>query len=268
MMFFDALGQNDSDVITGVFVQTDRVSHMFYRGIDPSHPLHDETGAKARTAIHWIYREADRILGETMDRMGPHDRLMVVSDHGFAPFRRAVHLNRWLVDQGLMVLKDGKQSSAPGFSAVDWSRTQAYALGLNSIYLNRRGRESEGIVTAGEIPVIKRQITRYLPEIRDPEGDLQIVAEVFDGEKEYSGNGNGDAPDLVVGYAPGYRASWQTTLGAVPETLVEDNARKWSGDHCMTPEAVPGVLFTSFRPNDSIKTISDVADYVLGNRHD
>ncbi|HKJ17981.1 MAG TPA: alkaline phosphatase family protein [Xanthomonadales bacterium] len=263
MMFFDALERNDSDVITGVFVQTDRVSHMFYRGIDPQHPLFDETSEEARTAIHWIYQEADRILGRTMEQMGPNDRLMVISDHGFAPFRRAVHLNRWLVDNGLMVLNDEQDESGPGFTNIDWSKTRAYALGLNSIYLNRTGREANGIVSDSEADAIKRRIIAELPLAVDPKNDLQIVANVFDGDQLYPGNGNGDAPDLVAGYAPGFRASWQTTLGAVPGVLVEDNARKWSGDHCMTPEAVPGVLFTSFRDNQAIQSIADVADYVL-----
>ena len=78
----------------------------------------------------------------------------------------------------------------------------------------------------------------------------------------YAGNANGDAPDLVVGYEPGYRASWQTSLGGAPAGLVEDNDRKWSGDHCITPEAVPGVLFTSFAPEQPIPDLPSVAAYV------
>lgn len=267
-IFFDALDRHDSDVVTAVFVQTDRVSHMFYRGIDPLHPLHPETGSAGREAIRWIYGEADRILGETMARMGPDDRLLVISDHGFAPFRRAVNMNRWLVDQGLMGLKGGKKESAPGFMSVDWTRTRAYAVGLNSIYINRSGRESAGIVDGDEADAVKRRIIDELGMLKDPGNGEPVVAEVFDGAEIYPGNGNDDAPDLVVGYAPGFRASWQTTLGAVPATLVDDNDRKWSGDHCMTPEAVPGVLFSSFELGASITDIADVADFVLGHWRD
>lgn len=261
-VFYDALDRHDSDVVAGVFVHTDRVSHMFYRGIDERHPLHSQTGPQAREAIHWIYREADRILGETMSRMGPKDRLIVLSDHGFAPFRRAVNLNRWLVDQGLMALKDGSPDSPPGFANVDWSRSRAYALGLNGLYLNRRGRESQGIVGDGEAAEIKRRIMRELPRLEDPRDGGPVVLEVFDGAALYPGNANGDAPDLVVGYAPGFRASWQTTLGGVPAPVVVDNARKWSGDHCIAPAAVPGVLFMSFKPESPIEAVGDVARYV------
>jgi len=260
-MFYDALGHHDSDVVVSVFVQTDRVSHMFYRGIDPQHPLYGETDAEARAAIHWIYTEADRILGETLQRMGAGDRLIVLSDHGFAPFRRAVNLNRWLAGEGLLVLEDGNLQSSVGFTTVDWSRTRAYALGLNSLYINRAGREAHGIVAEDEAAQIKQQIISSLPQLQDPETGLPAIRDVFDGELLYPDNANNDAPDLVIGYEPGFRASWQTSLGGVPASLLDDNNKKWSGDHCITPEAVPGVLFTSFKTDTPLDSIRDIARY-------
>jgi len=260
-VYYDALDRHDSDVVVSVFVQTDRVSHMFYRGIDPQHPLHQDTDAQGREAIHWIYMEADRVLGETIQRMGLKDRLIVLSDHGFAPFRRAVNLNRWLVDQGLMVLKDGNSVSDVGFTEVDWSKTKAYALGLNSVYLNKAGRESNGIVTQNEMKSVKQQIISALTGLNDPESGLQAIREVFAAEQLYSGNANNDAPDLVIGYEPGFRASWQTTLGGVPASLVDDNNKKWSGDHCITPEAVPGILFTSFKTEAPLNSLRDIARF-------
>src|SRR5690606_12570143 len=86
-MLFDALANNHSSLIVSVFVQTDRISHMFYRGIDPQHPLHEETDEMGRGAIAWSYREADRILGRVREQLNKDDRLIVISDHGFAPFR-------------------------------------------------------------------------------------------------------------------------------------------------------------------------------------
>lgn len=260
-MFYSALDKHDSDLVVGVFVQTDRVSHMFYRGIDEEHALYADSDAEAREAIHWIYMEADRILGETMARMGPDDRLIVLSDHGFAPFRWAVNLNRWLTDEGLLVLKDNANTSGVGFAGVDWSRSKAYAIGLNSVFINRAGREAQGIVEEAEAEQIKQSIMRELPTLIDKNNGLNIVSEVFDGAKLFPGNANGDAPDLIIGYHAGYRASWQTTLGGVPSKLVEVNARKWSGDHCMDPSAVPGVLFTSFHPDKPLREIVDIARY-------
>ena len=253
LMFFDAMERNDSELVIGVFVQTDRISHMFYRGIDKQHPLHKNTDQRGRNAIYWIYRQADRILGKTLDRMAASDRLIVLSDHGFAPFRHAVHLNRLLLDNGYLVLQAGSNESGIGFATVDWSKTSAYAGGLNGLYLNLKGRESQGIVEEHQIASLKAGLIEKLTAVADPRNGESMVRQVYDGQSIYHGNANEDKPDLVVGYQPGYRASWQTTLGAVPKVQVEANDRKWSGDHCIAPDAVPGVLFTSFDANDEIR---------------
>ncbi len=261
-MFYDALDRNDSHVVTAVFVQPDRVSHMFYRGLDEQHPLFEDTDDEARQAIHWIYREADRILGNTMQRLGPGDRLMVISDHGFAPFRWSVHLNRWLVENDYLVLNAGEQRSAPGFASVDWSKSKAYALGLNGLYINRRGREAQGQIDELEAVVFKQKLQHELTRWRHRESGRGVVHQVFDTDEIYTGHANDDVPDLIVGYQPGFRASWQTTLGAVPAAMIEPNTNKWSGDHCITAAAVPGVLFTSFKPEQPIAGIADIAGYL------
>lgn len=262
-MLFDALANNRSDLVVTVFVQTDRISHMFYRGIDPEHALYEETDEEGRNAILQSYREADRIVGKTMQQMHMNDRLVIISDHGFSPFRWSVHLNRWLVDNGYMVLKKGRTESDIGFADVDWPATRAYAVGLNGLFLNVEGREAEGIVQAGEITALKREIKARLLEFRDEEREQMVVKTVYDGGVIYPENENDDAPELVVGYARGYRASWQTSLGAVPARLVDINRNKWSGDHCIAVDEVPGVLFTSFKPEKPAESIHEVAAFLL-----
>lgn len=257
-MLYDALDRRDSELVIEVFVQPDRVSHMFWRGIDAQHPLHAQSSERARHAIQDIYREADRVLGEVVRRLGPQDRLLVLSDHGFAPFRRQMHLNRWLVQQGYMVLKPGADANQPLFAAVDWTQTRAYALGLNGLFLNRQGREPQGIVDAAAAEALKQELGKGLLALRDA-GDVPVVQQVYDSAAIYSAARRDEAPDLQVGYAPGYRASWQTSLGAVPMQLLEDNRQFWSGDHCIAPEAVPGVLFASFALPQPVNAISDVA---------
>jgi predicted AlkP superfamily phosphohydrolase/phosphomutase len=257
-MFFDALDSRDTPLNVAVFVQTDRVSHMFYRGLDPGHPLYSESSPTARGAIEWIYGEADRILGRTMESLSSADRLIVLSDHGFAPFRRAVHLNRWLVEKGFMTLKPGAAPSESLFTNVLWTRTRAYALGMNGIFLNRLDREALGIVRDEEVADLKRAIARELEEFEDPVTGSRVVLHAYDTNDIYRGDAIRDAPDLVVGYAGGYRASWQTTLGGVPGSQIEDNTRNWSGDHCIDPSVVPGVLFTSFVPDVAVESIQDI----------
>ncbi len=260
-MLYDSLKRNDSELVIEVFVQTDRVSHMFWRGIDPQHPLYAQSSALARSAIPWIYHEADRVLDEVQSRLKPGDKLLVLSDHGFASFRRAVHLNRWLAQQGYLVLKPGADGTLPLFAQVDWSKTRAYALGLNGIFLNLRGREAQGIVDADSVVVLKAEIAEKLRGLHD--ADARAINQVFDASAIYSGPHIGDAPDLIVGYAPGYRASWQTTLGATPAALIEDNRQLWSGDHCIDPAAVPGVLFTSFALDAPVAGIADLGAAIL-----
>lgn len=262
-MLMDALERRDSELIVKVFVQPDRVSHMFWRGLDETHPLHGDSSELARGAVEWIYREADRIVQAVLQRMGPDDRLVILSDHGFVPFRRAVHLNRWLVEHGYMVLQPGAAASPPLFTGVDWSRTRAYAMGLNGLYLNLHGREGQGIVTESEAEPLLERLAAELTELRD--GETPAISRVFPGREAYSGAESGQAPDLVIGYAPGYRASWQTSLGGVPEAILEDNTQYWSGDHCIDPEHVPGVLFTSFEPRVGVENIAGMAHFLLAH---
>lgn len=261
-MLADALAADDSELVVKVFVQTDRVSHMFWRGLDPQHPLHADSSPEAREAVQWIYREADRVLGEVRRQLRPDDRLVVLSDHGFAPFRRAVHLNRWLIEQGWLVLHDGASESAPLFADVDLSRSRAYALGLNGLYLNVQGREAQGIVAPADRDALLSELVEQLSQWRDEDGQ-PVVRRSFRGQRIYPGPYQDQMPDLIVGYASGYRASWQTSLGGAPAALIEDNLQPWSGDHCIDPELVPGVLFLSFKPEQAPPDIAGMAHFLL-----
>jgi predicted AlkP superfamily phosphohydrolase/phosphomutase len=262
-MWYSELDAHNTELAVAVFVQTDRVSHMFWRGLDEQHALHSESGVAARGAIQWIYQEADRVLGETLKRMSPDDQLIVLSDHGFAPFRKAVHLNRWLVDAGYMVFEPGEQGADALFAGVDWAQTKAYALGLNGIFINQQGREPQGSVSVAETDALKAKIAEQLLNVIDPEAGEALVRQVFDREDVYPGLAKDEAPDLVVGYAENYRASWQTTLGGAPPQLLETNREKWSGDHCIDPSLVPGVLFTTFPLPSDVNNIQDLPGLIL-----
>ncbi len=262
-MWYTALEAHNTELAVAVFVQTDRVSHMFYRGLDKEHPLYRQAGKKARGAVQWIYQEADRVLGETLKRMDQEDQLIVLSDHGFAPFRKVVHLNRWLAEAGYLVFKPGEQGTDALFGGVDWAQTKAYALGLNGIFINQQGREPKGSVSVRETEALKAKIVEQLVSVTDPDTGDSLVRQVFDRNDIYSGLAIAEAPDLVIGYEKNYRASWQTTLGGAPQKLLEDNHQKWSGDHCIDPSLVPGVLFTSFPLSREVDNIRDIPELIL-----
>jgi len=200
-----------------------------------------------------------------LESVGEKTVVIVLSDHGFTSFRRAVHLNSWLVQNGLMVLKSPPAAEEPTLLRnVDWARTRAYALGFSSIYLNLAGREKGGIVSAGdEAATVKRQIAEMLDKLIDPASGQQVIERIYTREELYAGPFLEDAPDLVVGFRSGYRASWQTALGAAPEALFEDNRKLWSGDHVVDPSCDPGVLLASRPLNRAEPRQADVAPTVL-----
>lgn len=226
----------------------DQVCHMLWRAAAADHPGHrPDLDAFAR-AIDDHYARMDALLGRALDGLeragsGPAD-VLVLSDHGFAPFARAANLNRWLLDEGYLALRlDAPAEPEVLAGDVEWSATRAYALGLNGLYLNLAGRELRGVVTPDEAPQLAAQIAARLLQWRDPRTGAAVVRRV------YPAGAEGDlalvAPDLLVGYARGYRASGASALGRVEADVVADNLAAWSGDHCMAAEEVPGVLLSS-----------------------
>jgi len=229
------------------FSSVDQRNHMLARQMDHDHPFHEEdTPASLEHAMRNTYIEIDEILGRVMQELDDDTTLMVMSDHGFAPFRRQAHLNTWLEQHGYLVLKDpAKRDSYKWLQGIDWSKTRAFAIGLNSLYLNVRGREQNGIVAADERAALAREIADKLKLWTDGPDGPQVVSQPLLREEIYHGPHVGNAPDILVGYARGYRSSWATTSGEIPDGLLIDNDAEWSGDHCMDARVVPGILLSN-----------------------
>ncbi len=207
-----------------------------------------------------VYREVDECVGEVR-RAFPATQLIILSDHGFTSFDRAVHLNAWLKDRGFLSLT-GQPGDDTNLNSVAWPSTEAYAIGLNGLYLNRIGREAHGIVADGEqsrslLANLREQLLAW----RDPVNGRPVVNSVYV-EKPSPQNAS-VAPDLIIGYAPGYRASWETALGGTPASEIDDNTDSWIADHCIDPAAVPGVLFTTCPLNLKHPRIQDVTSLIL-----
>ena len=207
----------------------------------------------------------DRAIGSALEAADDNTWVLVVSDHGFCSFRRQFHLNSWLMDNGYARARDPRERGRDGFfSVTDWTRTRAYGLGINSLYLNIRGREPDGIVEPGEdAEALRRELIEKLLALRDPETGEAIVAGVYRPEDIYSGPYVSEAPDLIIGYRPNYRASWKTVLGAYPYGVVEDNLDPWSGDHCMDPQFIPGTLLSSVPLSVEPPALKDLAPTIL-----
>ncbi len=218
------------------------VLFIHFLGIDQdSHVLwgeHDDLLLKT-------YQRVDAEVGRVM-RTAPDATLLVISDHGFASFHRAVNLNTWLYREGFLAL-DNPANLEQGemFAHVDWSRTQAYGLGLNGLYLNVAGRERNGIVQPGERVRLVEEIATRLEALRDPLNGQRVVARAYRARNVYHGAAVDSAPDIIVGWADGYRSSWQTALGALSRDVIEDNKDEWRGDHCIAAELVPATFLSN-----------------------
>jgi predicted AlkP superfamily phosphohydrolase/phosphomutase len=243
-MFENALAHTRRGVVACVFDTSDRVQHMFYRQLE-------EGGG----VIEDLYRRMDRLVGKAMEQLDGGTILLVLSDHGFCAFRRAVNLNSWLCRNGYLAM-DGE--------AVDWSRTRAYCLGLSGLYLNLRGRERHGVVAPGaEADALKRELIAKLAGLEDDERGQVAIRQVYATDKLYRGPYLGAAPDLIIGYNEGYRTSWEAAVGKVTARVIEDNPKHWSGDHSVDPALVPGVLFSSRRLDCDTPGIEDMAPTAL-----
>lgn len=261
-MFFNALEKTKEGLCVCVFDASDRIQHMFWRYLDPKHPSPREDERFADT-IPTMYRKMDELLGRIRKKLKPDDVLIVLSDHGFSSFRRGININSWLRQEGYLVLKDDATAGRDYFQDVDWPKTKAFAVGLSGLYLNQKGREFQGIVPPAEVAALKAEICAKLAQVCDPLDGARAIRKVYDTAVEYRGLYTKDAPDMVVGYEPGYRVSWDSVTGAVEAEIFSDNLKAWSGDHHVDPSAVPGVLFSNRKISSATPHIRDLAPSVL-----
>jgi predicted AlkP superfamily phosphohydrolase/phosphomutase len=267
-MFFDSLQKVRRGLVVCVFDGPDRIQHMFWRFQDDRHPARGNNAEKIATHRHTIrdmYVRMDGLVGRTRKQLHEGTALVVMSDHGFKPFRRGVDLNAWLLAQGYLKLnKNARTSKSPYLAEVDWSGTRAYAIGLAGIFVNQRGREAQGIVAAGQQSQdLVRQLCNQLTGLRDPQNDQVAIHEAVRREDVYRGPYVEAAPDLIVGYHVGYRVSWDAATGKCGADVFSDNTKAWSGDHCIHPELVPGVLFSNLDLRCEQANIIDLAPTVL-----
>lgn len=268
-MMLRELERFDAGLFYCLFDTTDRVQHLFWRFREPDHPANRgrSTADEFRHAIEETYRRADRAVGEALRTLSDDTLVLVLSDHGFGSFRRCVDLNAWLLENGLLHLQPGRrpgEEAGSMLTGIDWSRTQAYAVGLGGIYLNLQGRERDGIVSNDDAPAIRRAIADGLAGLNDATTGETAIRAVPERSALYHGPYADEGPDLVVHCNRGYRVSWSTSLGGVARSIFEDNVNAWAGDHIVDPSLVPGVLFASHPlAEGSATSLLDLAPTIL-----
>ncbi len=260
-----ALNEFNGGVLFFYFGQTDQLAHHFWRETDPGHPAYDaEEARQFGDVIEKTYLEMDQRLAEALVRLDlERDTLIIMSDHGFSSFRWGFHLNTWLRDNGYLDAPNPFKKSRLGFESINWGATRAYAVGINGLYINVADRERDGIVDKAAKRALMDEIAAKLLEV-EHEGE-RVIKRIYVTEDYYPGADPDVAPDMLVGYAANYRASWDTSGGDVPsEGWVEANVEAWSGDHCIAHDIVPGVVLTSRPLLVDNPSLSDVAPTILG----
>lgn len=257
-----ALNNYEKGFLFFYFGSTDQIGHMFWSAMAKEHPaLTDEEAEKYKDVMRELYVRIDDVVGKVRAKF-PDATLLCVSDHGFANFARGFNLNTWLVDNGYATLRPGAKDLST-FACLDFSKTRAYGMGINGLYINLAGRERDGIVKPEEKQALMDELCAKLAAVVDPANGQHPVKVVYQSDKVYSGAQIARGPDMQVGYALGYRGSWSTALGGLGEGLIEMNEEAWCGDHCIATDLVPGVIFSSRPVKLATPTLEDLAPTIL-----
>lgn len=229
------------------FNSPDQTCHMTWRNMDPSSPTHAESDLGHTGRIRQVYSELDAALGMALERVPDDTVVMVMSDHGFGPWNRAFNVNTWLYENGYLALQPGTDPSGVRMLlGVDWSRTRAYAIGINGLYLNLAGREREGLVQPGaEQEALLAELKSRLEQVTDPLDGRRVIKTADRSDQVYHGDRRDIGPDIVVGYYRGWRGSNESAMGEIPSQVFTDNMLKWSGDHCIAASEVPGIIMAN-----------------------
>ena len=282
----------------------DLTNHMMWDLFDPQHPNHDPVLA-AEDSSEWSHREGsiwkesvwdvymrmDPILGHLRERLGEDITVIVMSDHGFAPYRRAFSLNTWLYEEGYLKLKEGHAKELPldhpqhkdvfifSPGVVDWENTVAYGMGFNGLYLNLKGREGcdakgrpvedapPGIVEPGaQEDQLLAELKRKLEAIIDHDNGGKQLAPTADIAKQvYNGERMREAPDIQVGYNTDYQNSDESSVGRIPHAVFAPNmGGTFVGSHLMAHELVPGIVLTNRRILPGEHALEDLTVELLG----
>jgi len=241
-----------SGLFVAYFNTPDPVQHMFYANSQNKKDPHS-------SAIKNIYLRMDKTLSKINSLLEKDDLLIILSDHGFGPFNYEVHLNTILKEHSLLSLKSNTISNE-FLQNTNWNKTKAYALGFNSIYLNLKGRESEGIVSPKDKKKVIKKITAVLKNLKYQK--KPVVKNVYS-KKDLGILERTDSPDIIVGYYQGFRASWKTAVGDLDKKAITKRTQKWSGDHLFDASEVPGILLSNQKLNLKSPSITDIASLAI-----
>ncbi len=257
---FNEFNKKKKGIFAFVFDSSDRLQHVMWQD-----KVLTKNSKRFQTSeeIEEYFIEKDEFIGNVLEKLDENTLLLIISDHGFTSFERSVSINTWLVENGFITLTEELKKGQDGalFEKVDWSKTKAYSVGFNSIYVNLQDREGKGIVKDRD--AIIDEIIDELEKLKDPKTGKKVVNKAYKREEIYNGESMKDAPDIIIGFNPGFRMSWQNAIGGFTKEVITDNDKKWVGDHLVDPKFVPGVLFANIELNSKSASQMDIVPTIF-----
>jgi predicted AlkP superfamily phosphohydrolase/phosphomutase len=234
-------------------METDRLHHFLWQQMEEGHPEY-------APAFYDFYRRIDDMLGQLAEKLDDNTTLMWMADHGFCSIKKEVYVNRWLMDNGWLKLRNVPPDRKKGLNEID-AASVAYSLDPGRVVIRLRGREKEGSVAPGaEYEALREEIAAAALLLRDPESDEPIFQEVFKREELYHGPYLEQAADLILAPYDGYDPKgplYKETLTFKGDELVGmhtfDDAMLYVGGH-----AIPQTRFSVLNVMPTILDLMEV----------
>ena len=179
-------------------IAPDRLHHVFWQHVDPTHPLH-EPGNKYEGVFEEYYRFMDRQVGSLLEVLPDDVVTIVMSDHGARPMMGGFCFNDWLIRERYLAVEAYPSHVIPIREAViDWSQTIAWGDGgyYGRLFLNVKGREPQGVVEPARYEEVRAELIGKLEALTGPDGE-PLGTKVFRPQDVYPAV-RGVAPDLIV----------------------------------------------------------------------
>jgi len=220
--------EKDWDYFQFVEIGLDRVHHAFWKYFDENHHLYPGDDNPYKNVIPDYYKLLDEEIGKTLKLLDLNETaVIIVSDHGIKAMKGAFAINQWLIEEGLLkvknpeILKEGRQVRFNELD-VDWNNTIAWAWGgyYSRVFLNVKGREPYGIIEPSEYEKVREEVAERIKVIKGPNGE-KWNTKVFYPEDIYP-IAKGDKPDLMV-YLDDLNWRAAGTLGYETPYLLEND---------------------------------------------
>jgi predicted AlkP superfamily phosphohydrolase/phosphomutase len=223
------LAEESWDLFFACITETDRLHHFFFDAWeDKENPYHEP--------FLRFYTELDKFIKYVYDRFAGSGSekgwFMILSDHGFAPVRKEVYLNRFLEEEGFLVLKDEGD-----FYEKVMDETRAFCLDPGRIYIHDEGRYRRGGVKKEERSSLLEEIKGALTNLEGEDGE-KIIDKIFEKEQIYHGPQSPTAPDLVCVSKDGYDLKGSLEKKEIFGQNIFTGMHTWHDAFCVLPENI------------------------------